>query len=67
MGTVIANTSELAWSLEEQEAADGDVYYKIHYEVILLFGLTELKAQISWRHEVCPVIVLNKLYCLHRI
>lgn len=61
MCAVTANTSKLVWSLEEKEAADEGVYYKMHYDVILLFGLTELKAQISWMHEVCLVIALNKL------
>lgn len=60
-----ADTSKLVWSLEEKEAANGGVCYKMHYDVILLFGLTEVTAQISWVHEVHLVVVLNKLYCLH--
>ncbi|KDR69807.1 hypothetical protein GALMADRAFT_77195 [Galerina marginata CBS 339.88] len=30
----------------------GKTYYQIDYEVILLFGLTELKAQIAWQEDV---------------
>ena len=33
----------------ENSQADGsEVYYSIKYSVVLLFGLTELKAQLSW-------------------
>lgn len=30
----------------------GGVYYQIEYEVVLLFGLTELKAQLAWQEDV---------------
>jgi len=48
---VVANTSKLARSLEPQVAPDGGVFYQLDYDIVLLFGLTELKAQISWMHE----------------
>ena len=56
MCNVVANTSKLAHSLRPQVTLIG-VYYRINYDVILLFGLTELKAQISWKHEVRLFIV----------
>ncbi|KAG6382092.1 hypothetical protein JVT61DRAFT_733 [Boletus reticuloceps] len=31
----------------------GGTYYSILFYVVLLFGLTELKAQISWIDNVC--------------
>lgn len=31
----------------------GKTYYRVEFKVILLFGLTELKAQISWLEDVC--------------
>lgn len=31
-----------------QTAPSGAEFYRIDYDVVLLFGLTELKAQISW-------------------
>jgi len=46
--TIVANTSKLVHSLQPQVAPDGGVYFELDCEVILLFGLTELKAQISW-------------------
>lgn len=30
----------------------GVVYYKIKYDIVLLFGLTELKAQVAWKENV---------------
>ncbi|EIW80615.1 hypothetical protein CONPUDRAFT_125441 [Coniophora puteana RWD-64-598 SS2] len=46
--TVRADTSELAKSLRPR-TAPGRTYYELEFEVVLLFGLTELRAQISWR------------------
>lgn len=59
---VSANTSQLVRSLCPLRAPGGGVYYHFDYDIVLLFGLTELKAQISWMHEVRIVIVLNGLY-----
>jgi hypothetical protein len=33
-------------------------YYHLDYEVILLFGLTELEAMVAWKENVGPLIVL---------
>ena len=69
MCTIVANTSKLVHSLQPQVAPDGDVYYELDCEVILLFGLTEFKAQISWMDKVRLVLVpvSSKLYHLHTI
>jgi len=37
------------------------IYYRVDYEVILLFGLTELKAMVAWKENVSPVLVLLHL------
>jgi len=29
----------------------GETYYKAEYDIVLSFGLTELKAQVAWRDE----------------
>ncbi|KIJ08851.1 hypothetical protein PAXINDRAFT_88280 [Paxillus involutus ATCC 200175] len=52
MCTVIADTSELISSMSPPPSLDGGIYYRLDIDVILLFGLTELKAQISWKHGV---------------
>ncbi|KIJ17541.1 hypothetical protein PAXINDRAFT_167554 [Paxillus involutus ATCC 200175] len=51
--TVHANTSKIIGSLHPQQSEHSPtgVYYKIKFDVILLFGLTELKAQISWKEN----------------
>ena len=56
MCSVIADTSVIAHSLQPKQAPGGDVYYRLDFDVVLLFGLTELKAQISWSDSVrsCP-------------
>jgi hypothetical protein len=69
MCTIVANTSKLVHSLQPQVSPGGIIYYDMDYEVILLFGLTELKAQISWMHKVRLVIlpVSSKVYHLHSV
>ncbi|KAG9312597.1 hypothetical protein JVU11DRAFT_6994 [Chiua virens] len=47
--SVHADTSKLAQSMQPHHLPDGGgTYYSIMFYVVLLFGLTELKAQISW-------------------
>ncbi|KIM35041.1 hypothetical protein M413DRAFT_20826 [Hebeloma cylindrosporum] len=36
----------------------GGTYYRIDYDVVLLFGLTELKAMIAWEEEVSPAKII---------
>ncbi|KIJ14488.1 hypothetical protein PAXINDRAFT_79056 [Paxillus involutus ATCC 200175] len=52
MCTVIADTSKLIHSMSPLRSLNGGIYYRLDIDVILLFGLTELKAQISWKHGV---------------
>ena len=64
---VIADTSMIARSLRPQQASGGGGYYRLEFDVILLFGLTELKAQISWNDGVCCIIVNRMLYYSHSV
>lgn len=57
---VIADTSTIARSLRPQRAPGGGDYYSLDFDVILLFGLTELKAQISWSDMVRLLIRSGK-------
>ncbi|KAI6159165.1 hypothetical protein EDD17DRAFT_915883 [Pisolithus thermaeus] len=50
--TIHADTSRLAAKLSPKRSKDGSVYYVIDIKVILLFGLTELKAQVGWVEDV---------------
>lgn len=49
--TVQADTSKATESLRPKLGPDG-FYYSLSFDIILLFGLTELKAQISWMENV---------------
>lgn len=49
---VIADASALARTLEQQANSDGSLFYSLHFDVVLLFGLTELKAELRWNHQV---------------
>jgi hypothetical protein len=40
--------------------SQGGTYYRVDYDVVLLFGLTELKAMIAWEEEVC-LLLLNPI------
>jgi len=51
MCNVIADTSTLARSLPPEKTSGGTEYYCMDFDVVLLFGLTELKAQISWKDK----------------
>ena len=31
----------------------GGVYYKVAYELVMLFGGTEIEAQLCWKENVC--------------
>ena len=41
--------------------ASGQVYYLLDYDVIVLFGLTELQAHLAWKskvsHDAIPLFV----------
>jgi len=57
--TIHPEMSELLRTLHPKRSAlDQSDYYDIGFEVVMLFGLTELKAQISWKHKVCALFSL---------
>ncbi|KAI6108534.1 hypothetical protein EV401DRAFT_2076832 [Pisolithus croceorrhizus] len=50
--TIFADTSKVALSLQPRQRPDGlGVYYTIDFDVVMLFDLMELKAQISWKEN----------------
>lgn len=51
--TVTADTSMV--SAVQETSPTGDTFYRISYDVILLFGMTELKAQLAWKEHVSPL------------
>jgi hypothetical protein len=50
--TVTADTPQMAKGLQQLRSPRGDRYWNQNYSIVLLFGLTELKAQISWMEDV---------------
>jgi hypothetical protein len=57
-----ADTSQICRTLKPRRSSGaGRPYYSIHYDVIVLFGLTELKAQIAWQEQVRSPIHLQVL------
>ncbi|KIJ08850.1 hypothetical protein PAXINDRAFT_88270 [Paxillus involutus ATCC 200175] len=62
MCTVIADPSKLNHSMSPLPSLTGGIYYSLDIDVILLFGLTELEAQISWKHMVCPSTFTARTY-----
>jgi hypothetical protein len=38
--------------LQPQRGKGGAIYYQRYFDIVLLFGLTELKAQICWTEDV---------------
>ncbi|KAF8652562.1 hypothetical protein AX16_004345 [Volvariella volvacea WC 439] len=52
MCTVVADSPSLSSvARKETNYYTGKTYYKVEFEVILLFGLAEFKAQISWKEN----------------
>jgi hypothetical protein len=45
------DATEINNSLKTHKSRDSLVYYTSSYDVILIFGLTELAAQVSWRDD----------------
>jgi len=49
--TVTADTSRVARTITSNRGVSGNQYYRQDFNIILMFGLTELKAQISWMED----------------
>jgi hypothetical protein len=58
---VTADTSEAARALSTMNGPNGQKYLCVVFEIILLFGLTEYKAQLCWMENVR---VLQRQFCL---
>ncbi|KAK0434116.1 hypothetical protein EV421DRAFT_1909621 [Armillaria borealis] len=49
--SITVDTHEAAKGLKLQRRPDGKGFFKLDYDIILLFGKTELKAQICWKED----------------
>ncbi|KIY64131.1 hypothetical protein CYLTODRAFT_425491 [Cylindrobasidium torrendii FP15055 ss-10] len=58
------DASSIINTLEPKRGANGTMYYYLQYDLVLLFGLTELKAQVAWtdpetgEEERCPAVAV---------
>ncbi|TFK63670.1 hypothetical protein BDN72DRAFT_902224 [Pluteus cervinus] len=48
MCTIEADTTKAMASSEPLMSKDGQAYFALDYDIVLMFGLTEFKAQLSW-------------------
>ena len=55
--TIRANLSRIP-ILPHPKVTGGGIFYRVDYDLVLLFGLTELKAQIAWREKVSGLYLL---------
>jgi len=49
VGTIVADLSKVPFS--PGVGANGTSFYRMDYDIILLFGLTEFKAQVAWKEK----------------
>ena len=54
--TIEADLSHLPLSSRPKYSGEGD-FYKVKFDVVLLFGLTEFKAVIAWEENVGHLMV----------
>ncbi|TFK64304.1 hypothetical protein BDN72DRAFT_861491 [Pluteus cervinus] len=71
MCTIEAMISKSSKAITRHQDKDGRPYYRLSYEIILLFGLTEFKAQVCWTENGVEKrmfsIALNPKFITHRI
>jgi hypothetical protein len=58
--TIEVDLSQFPLSPRLRSSGQG-IIYRVEYDVVLLFGLTELKAMLAWKENVRPVLVS----CIH--
>ena len=44
--------------LPRPKATGNGIFYSVNYDIILLFGMTELKAQVAWTENVSGPLML---------
>ena len=54
--TIEADLSHLSLSPQPKHSGKGN-FYKVEYDIVLLFGLTEFKAAVAWKENVGLLMV----------
>ena len=55
--TIEADLSRAPRLLIPKAKKRGGLYYRVDYDIVVLFGATELKAQLAWKEFVSNVII----------
>lgn len=58
--TIEADLSRVPLAPRSKATGRGN-FYRIDYDIILLFGMTELKAQVAWKENVSAILPFIKL------
>jgi hypothetical protein len=61
--TIEVNLSHLPLSPQSNLSGEGTFYY-LSFDTVLLFGLTELEAVVTWKENVRPLLVLLIVHIL---
>ena len=54
----MVDLSQVLQLLPQRKATGNGSFYRFDYDIILLFGMTELKAQIAWKENVSGLHML---------
>jgi hypothetical protein len=54
-------------ALKPRRGDGGVIYYQQIFDIVLLFGLTELKAQMSWMEDVRRLCLVPAHFLIHFI
>jgi hypothetical protein len=55
--TIEVDLSHLPLSPQPQVSGEG-IFYRLSFDIVLLFGQTELEAAVAWKEKVGPLLVL---------
>ena len=59
--TIEVGLSQLP-SRPQPKATGSETFYEVHYDIVLLFGMTEFKAQVAWTENVsCLHMLFNPI------
>ncbi|KZP28402.1 hypothetical protein FIBSPDRAFT_817256 [Athelia psychrophila] len=53
--TIEMDMKEMSTAMKARRSPEGTLFYELQFSIVLLFGLTELKAQLCWAEDVRPI------------
>lgn len=60
-GTIVVETSKIKHLIRRMEGPEGQIFYRMMYDVIISFGLTEMTAQFAWMENVCTLLLTSNI------